>query len=143
MNGSWWSTTAGSAINGRYLGTWTSNNVYAQDNNSRGRGFALRCVISVAQMLPECYNDPMATIEYQVGSHKGTIVWAANEHFGELIGKTYSLGKMEATQIELLTDLSFTVKLLLSAVAGAIIQHLLDQGVSAAEVFARGTFTVL
>ena len=44
MNGSWWSTTAGSAINGRYLGTWTSNNVYAQDNNSRGRGFALRGV---------------------------------------------------------------------------------------------------
>ena len=85
----------------------------------------------------------MATIEYQVGSHKGTIVWVANEHFGELIGKTYSLGKMEATQIELLTDLSFTAKLLLSAVAGAIIQRLLDQGIPAAEVFAKGTFTVL
>jgi hypothetical protein len=97
----------------------------------------------MAQMLPECYNDPMATIEYQVGSHKGTIVWVANEHFGELIGKTYSLGKMEATQIELLTDLSFTAKLLLSAVAGAIIQRLLDQGIPAAEVFAKGTFTVL
>jgi hypothetical protein len=47
MNGSWWSGTAGSAINGRYLGTWTSNNVYAQDNNSRGRGFALRCVKNI------------------------------------------------------------------------------------------------
>ena len=43
MNGSWWSTTAGSAINGRYLSTWTGN-VYAQNTNFRGLGIALRCI---------------------------------------------------------------------------------------------------
>ncbi len=40
--GFWWSTTAGSAIYGRYLGTWTGN-VVAQRNTFRGAGFALRC----------------------------------------------------------------------------------------------------
>ena len=42
-NGNWWSGTAGSATNGRYLGTWTGN-VVAQRNTFRGAGFALRCV---------------------------------------------------------------------------------------------------
>ena len=41
--GHWWSGTAGSATNGRYLYTWTGT-VNAQDNYFRGYGFALRCV---------------------------------------------------------------------------------------------------
>ena len=85
----------------------------------------------------------MTTIKYQVGAQKGMITWAASEYFGELTGKTYALGEMEATQIEPIADLSITAKLLLSAVAGAIIQHLLDQGIPAAEIFEKGTFTIL
>ena len=42
-SGNWWSATAGSATNGRYLGTDTGY-VYAQNNHWRGYGFALRCV---------------------------------------------------------------------------------------------------
>ena len=84
----------------------------------------------------------MTTIHYQVGTHTGEITWAASEYFGELAGKTYSLGQMEATQIAPLDGLSLTAKLLLSAVAGAIIQHLLDQGVPAPEIFQTGTFTI-
>lgn len=84
----------------------------------------------------------MTTISYQVNQTTGEITWAASEYFGELAGKSYSLGQMEATEIAKLDDLSLTAKLLLSAVAGAIIQHLLDQGVPAPEIFQNGTFTV-
>ena len=42
-NGFWWSGTAGSATNGRYLSTWAGY-VNAQGNSFRGHGFALRCV---------------------------------------------------------------------------------------------------
>ena len=42
-HGNWWSGTAGSATNGRDLDTYTGI-VYAQNNNFRGFGFALRCV---------------------------------------------------------------------------------------------------
>ena len=41
-NGYWWSATAGSATNGRSLGTYTGY-VNAQNNLFRGYGFALRC----------------------------------------------------------------------------------------------------
>jgi hypothetical protein len=40
--GYWWSDTAGSATNGRRLGTGTGD-VSAQHNDWRGYGFALRC----------------------------------------------------------------------------------------------------
>ncbi len=42
--GSWWSGPAGSATNGRHLGTATGY-VYAQNTNFRGYGFALRGVV--------------------------------------------------------------------------------------------------
>lgn len=84
----------------------------------------------------------MTTINYHVGATTGKITWAASEYFGELANKTYSLGQMEATAIEQLPDLSFTAKLLLSAVAGALIQHLLDQGLSADVIFREGAFTI-
>lgn len=72
----------------------------------------------------------------------GEIVWAASEYFGELSGRTYSLGEMEAVKIDQLPNLSPVAKLLLSAVAGAIIQHLLDQGVPADQIFSAGTFQI-
>ena len=70
----------------------------------------------------------MTTIYYTLGPNSGSIIWAASEAFDELRGKTYHLGHMEATAIVQLKDLSTTAKILLSAVAGALIQHLLDQG---------------
>lgn len=81
-------------------------------------------------------------IFYQVGERKGKIVWAASEYFGELEGKTYNLGEMEAVMIAKMTELSLTAQLLLSAVAGAVIQHLIDQGVVVEEIFNYGTFTI-
>lgn len=48
------------------------------------------------------------------------------------------LGAMEATEIAKRADLSETAKILLSGVAGAVIQRLLDQEVPASEIFAHG-----
>ena len=84
----------------------------------------------------------MTTIKYHTTSTSGQITWAASEYFGELAGQTYPLGQMEATQIAPLPNLSLTAKLLLSAVAGAIIQHLLDQDIPAEEIFSTGQFTI-
>ena len=84
----------------------------------------------------------MTTKEYQIGTNKRKITWAASEYFGELSNKTYTLGQMEATQIAPLANLSLTAKLLLSTVAGDIIQHLLDQGFSATDIFKTGTFFI-
>lgn len=72
----------------------------------------------------------------------GEIVWAASEYFGELAGRTYNLGEMEAVKIDQMSALSPVAKLLLSAVAGAIIQHLLDQNLSADQIFSSGTFRI-
>jgi len=84
----------------------------------------------------------MTIITYHTTSASGQITWAASEHFGELAGHTYSLGEMEATAIAPLPNLSLTAKLLLSAVAGAIIQHLLDQNIPTTEIFSTGKFTI-
>lgn len=84
----------------------------------------------------------MVAIEYSVGDKTDSIIWAANEHFGELTDKTYNLGQMEAVEIAKNTDLSITAKILLSAVAGAIIQQLIDQGVPTEEIFGQGKFTI-
>ena len=43
-NGYWWSTTAGSATYGHNLGT-SPTNVSPRNTNSRGYGFAVRCVV--------------------------------------------------------------------------------------------------
>ena len=88
------------------------------------------------------YNSFMTVIEYTVGGIVGEIAWEASEYFGELAGRDYYLGKMEAAEIVKLTDLSVTARILLSAVAGAIIQRLLDQGITAEKIFSQGIFTV-
>lgn len=72
----------------------------------------------------------------------GEIVWAASEYFGELAGQTYNLGEMEAVKIDQMPALSPVAKLLLSAVAGAVIQHLLDQNLPAEQIFSSGTFQI-
>ena len=84
----------------------------------------------------------MTPIKYTIGKESGEIIWSASETFDELRGKTYNLGQMEAVEIEQLSDLSITAKILLSAVAGAIIQHLLDQGYEADTIFQSGAFEI-
>ena len=84
----------------------------------------------------------MTIISYTLGSESGNIAWAASESFDELRGKTYQLGKMEAVEIVKLENLSLTAKILLSAVAGALIQHLLDQGHSPDQISQIGKFTI-
>ena len=49
---------------------------------------------------------------------------------------------MEAAQIEKMKSLSVVAKILLSAVAGAIIQHLLDRGVEPKQIVNEGSFVV-
>lgn len=84
----------------------------------------------------------MATIGYTLGNQSGEIVWNASEAFDELRGTTFGLGEMEAVEIEKMDGLSLRAKILLSAVAGAIIQHLLDQGYDAKDIFQNGRFTI-
>lgn len=84
----------------------------------------------------------MTTIEYGVGGKKGEIEWAASEYFGELMGEEFALGEMEATEIVKRKDLSETGRILLSAVAGAVIQHLLDEGAEVKAIFEEGKMWV-
>lgn len=85
----------------------------------------------------------MIEISYKVNSvADGTIFWAAAEQFDELIGQTFYLGHMEAATIDKMETISVTAKILLSAVAGAIIQRLLDQGVAPEVIFRDGQFKV-
>ena len=58
-DGLWWSGTVGSVISGRHLTTWTGN-VYAQNTDFRGNGFALR---GVAKITPTCNGVTGSTIK--------------------------------------------------------------------------------
>ena len=71
------------------------------------------------------------------------IEWALSEHFEELKGKTFNINEMVAEQIEKNNDLSMTAKILLSAVAGAVIQYLVDKELLFDKIFATGKFIVL
>lgn len=84
----------------------------------------------------------MTKISYKVNDLEGTISWAAAEQFGELVEQTFYLGRMKATGIEKMQNISVAAKILLSAVAGAIIQRLLDSDVEAETIFADGQFRV-
>lgn len=84
----------------------------------------------------------MIKIEYVVESEKGFISWALSEHFTEIIGKNYNLSDMEAIEIEKIDELSTTAKILLSAVAGAVIQHLIDKNIDIDKIFGLGAFRV-
>ena len=56
----------------------------------------------------------------------GSFMWSAAEDFSELFDREYKLVEMEAKDIEQMSDLSIRSKILLSAVAGATWQYLLD-----------------
>ena len=81
-------------------------------------------------------------IEINIENNKYQIEWAISEHFDELKGKKYELNKMAADQIENINNLSNTAKILLSAVAGAVIQHLLDNNCQINSIFKNGYFII-
>ena len=81
-------------------------------------------------------------IEIIVENKNYKIEWALSEYFGELKGKKFMLNKMAAEQIEMLNNLSETAKILLSAVAGAVIQHLIDNNCQIDNIFETGYFIV-
>ena len=81
-------------------------------------------------------------IEINVGDYNYKIEWALSEYFGELKGKKFLLNEMAANQIEPLDNLSITAKILLSAVAGAVIQYLMDNNCNIGDIFEKGYFIV-
>ncbi len=84
----------------------------------------------------------MQKITYTLGEMSGEIYWAVSESFSELYGKSFSLGEMETIEIAKRTDLTDIGKILLSAVAGAVIQRLIDEGSTPEQIFSVGTMTI-
>ena len=52
------------------------------------------------------------------------------------------LSKMAADQIVMINDISETAKILLSAVAGAVIKHLIDNNCQINSIFENGYFII-
>ena len=77
-------------------------------------------------------------IEISVEDKKFQIEWALSEHFGELKGKKFMLNELAADQIVKLNNLSEIAKILLSAVAGAAIQYVMDNNCSVESIFESG-----
>ena len=84
----------------------------------------------------------LQVIEIYVDNKKDEIEWNLSEHFDELKGKKYMLNEMAADQIVMMKDISETAKILLSAVAGAVIQHLLDNNCEVNSIFENGYFII-
>ena len=81
-------------------------------------------------------------IEIIVDNKKYQIEWALSEYFGELKGMKFMLNKMAADQIVTLNNLSEVAKILLSAVAGAVVQHLIDNNCNIDSIFENGYFVI-
>ena len=84
----------------------------------------------------------MQIIEIIVEDKKYQIEWALSEHFIELKEKKFMCNEVAADQIIKLNDLSEIEKVLLSAVAGAVIQHLIDKGCPVDSIFKSGYFII-
>lgn len=81
-------------------------------------------------------------IDITVSNNSYQIEWAISEYFDELKGKKYMLNEVAADQIESISDLSDVAKILLSAVAGASIQYLMDNNCAIDEIFGNGYFVI-
>ena len=81
-------------------------------------------------------------IEIIVDNKKYQIEWSLSEHFDELKGMKFMLNEMTADQIVMINNISETAKILLSAVAGAVIQHLLDNNCQVNSIFENGYFII-
>ncbi len=84
----------------------------------------------------------MQIIDIFVDNKKYQIEWNLSEHFDELRGMQFMLNKMAADQIVMINNLSETAKILLSAVAGAVIQYLLDNNCQVNSIFENGYFII-
>ena len=84
----------------------------------------------------------MQIIEIVVDNNNYQIEWAISEHFDELKGKKFNLNEVAADQIIKIDNLSEVAKILLSAVAGAVIQHLIDKNSPIDSIFTNGYFIV-
>jgi hypothetical protein len=80
-------------------------------------------------------------IEINVDNKNYEIEWAISEHFNELKGMKFNLNEVAADQIITINKLSEVAKILLSAVAGAVIQHLIDINAPIDKIFS-GYFIV-
>lgn len=84
----------------------------------------------------------MQIIEIVVEDKRYQIEWALSEFFDELKGMKFMLSEVAADQIIKINNLSETAKILLSAVAGAVIQHLIDCNCSIDDIFKNGYFII-
>lgn len=84
----------------------------------------------------------MQIIEIVLENKKYQIEWALSEYFDELKGMKFMLNNVAADQIVKINNLSETAKILLSAVAGAVIQHLMDNNCQIDSIFKNGYFIV-
>ena len=81
-------------------------------------------------------------IEINVDNKKYQIEWNLSEHFDEIKAMKFMLNKMAADQIVRINNISETAKILLSAVAGAVIQHLIDNNCQINSIFENGYFII-
>ena len=81
-------------------------------------------------------------IEINVDNKIYKIEWALSEYFDEIKGTKFMLNKVAADQIVMIDNLSETAKILLSAVAGAVIQHLIDNNCKIDSIFNNGYFII-
>ena len=81
-------------------------------------------------------------IKINVNNNEYEIEWAISEYFDELKGRKFMLNSVAADQIQKINNLSEVAKILLSAVAGAVIQHLIDINCPIDSVFENGYFIV-
>ena len=84
----------------------------------------------------------LQVIKIIVDDKEYQIEWNISEHFGELKGKKFMLNEMAADKIVKIDDMSETAKILLSAVAGAVIQYLIDIKINIDSIFGNGYFTI-
>ena len=80
----------------------------------------------------------MQKIDIIVDDKEYQIEWALSEYFGELKGMKFMLNEVAADQIVKLDNLSEVAKILLSAVAGASIQYLMDNNCPIDSIFNNG-----
>ena len=84
----------------------------------------------------------MQIIEIVVDNKNYQIEWALSEFFDELKGMKFMCNEVAADQIVKIENLSETAKILLSAVAGAVIQHLIDKECPIDNIFKEGYFII-
>ncbi len=84
----------------------------------------------------------LQVIEIIVDDKEYQIEWNISEHFDELKGRKFMLNEMAADRLVKIKDLSEMAKILLSAVAGAAIQYLIDIKINIDSIFENGYFIV-